>query len=105
MDEFVFIDCPVDALFPDSSKPLVIHRIGHASGAFMMDCRLMAITFASIMPESDFWLIPTSVFETDVAGILQLSQARLREIVSNAVVDANGMLFNKHSRLFDRIPS
>lgn len=105
MDEFVFIDCDVDALFPDSSKPLVIHRIGHASGAFMMDCRLMAITYAPIMPEHDFWLIPASVFETDVAGILQLSQARLREIISNAVVDTNGMMFNKRSMLFERIPS
>ena len=105
MDEFVFIDCDVAALFPDSSKPLVIHRIGHASGAFMMDCRLMAITYAPIMPEHDFWLIPASVFQTDAAGILQLSQAQLREFVSNAVVDANGIIFNKRSALFERIPS
>ena len=55
MNEFVFIESTIDALFPDSSEPLVIHRIGH--------------------------------------------------IVSNAVVDANGIIFNKRSALFERIPS
>lgn len=105
MNEFVFIERIIDPLFPDSSERLLIHRIGHESGVYMMDCRLTAIMYAPFTPKSDFWLIPANVFQTDAAGILQLSQAQLREFVSNAVVDANGMLFNKHSMLFERIPS
>lgn len=105
MNEFVFLECTLDALFPNSSERLIIHRIGHASGDFMMDCRLTAIMYAPLTPKSDFWLIPANVFQTDAAGILQLSQAQLREFVSNAVVDANSIIFNKRLALFERIPS
>lgn len=104
MSKFVFIECSINALFSGSSERILIHNINIATGRFMTECRLMAATYAPVVPNSEFWLIPTSAFYADVQDIMHMTQAQLRELVSSAVVSDNGLMFNKKSLMFGRIP-